>query len=116
MSILNSGRGPFPHLAVVASKYRQLADDLERVARGEHPTEAELRDAPRLTDWSLHLLPLPLPFLSGIVVGHPLIGDGRLCRTSEVMIFDPAAGYARTFSRFYRLGPRRVGSGIDQDG
>lgn len=104
MPILNRGPGPFPHLARMAHKHRALADDLERIARGEHPTEDEMRDAPLLTDWRVYIF--PLPFLLGTVFGHPEIGDGRICRTSELATFDPVAGYARTFSRFYRLGPR----------
>ena len=111
MSILNRGRGPFPHLARMACRYRSLADDLERIARGDHPDEAELRDAPRLSDWRVYIH--PVPNLLGIVVGHPEIGDGRLCRTSELITFDPTGGYARTFSRFYRLGPRATGHATD---
>lgn len=102
MPILNHGPGPFPHLARLSCKLRTLADDLERIARGEHPTEADLDDAPRLSDWRVYVS--PLPFLVGTVIGHPKIGDGRLCRTSGLVTFDPVAGYARTFSRFYRLG------------
>ncbi len=40
-------------LARVAAKYRRLAEDLERVARGEHPTEEDLRDAPLLMEWTV---------------------------------------------------------------
>ena len=34
MSVLNQGPGPFPHLAEIARKYRAIADDLDRIARG----------------------------------------------------------------------------------
>jgi len=37
MSVLNQGPGPFPHLAEIARKYRAIADDLDRIARGRHP-------------------------------------------------------------------------------
>jgi hypothetical protein len=104
MPILNRGPGPFPHLARLACKLSALAEDLQRIARGEHPTERVLRDAPILTDWRVSLS--PTPHLVGTVVGHPKIDDGRICRTSELITFDPVSGYARTFSRFYRLGPR----------
>jgi hypothetical protein len=104
MSILNHGDGPFPELARRARKYRRLADDLERIARGEHPTDLDLRDAPYLIDWRLHFH--PLPHLIGTVLGHPIIEDGHICRTSELATFDPLAGYARTYSRFYRIAKR----------
>ncbi|MGV7030531.1 DUF6634 family protein [Methylobacterium symbioticum] len=105
MPILNRGPGPFPHLAYIARRHSALAEDLGRIARGEHPMGHILRDAPELSDWSVVLF--PIPHMLGIVVGHPEIGDGRICRTSELVTFDPVSGYARTFSRFYRLGPRR---------
>lgn len=104
MPVLHHGPGPFPDLARVATKYRRLAEDLERVARGEHPTEEDLRDAPLLMEWTVRFA--PGPHLSGIVLGHPWIPDGSICRTSELFTFDPTTGYARTLSRFYRLLPR----------
>jgi hypothetical protein len=104
MMILNRGPGPFPDLARRARKCRALAEDLERIARGEHPGEAELRDAPYLTDWRTYVL--PIPYLLGTVFGHPKIENGQICRTSELITFDPHSGYARTYSRFYRLGER----------
>lgn len=103
MPILNHGSGPFPHLARLACKLSALAEDLQQIARGEHPTERALREAPILMDWRVSLS--PMPHLVGTVVGHPEIADGRICRTSELVTFDPVSGYARTFSRFYRLGP-----------
>lgn len=104
MPIMHRGAGPFPELARVAQKYRRLADDLERIASGEHPGEEELPDAPLLMEWQVHLE--PAPHLEGIVLGHPWIPDGQICRTSELLTFDPIAGYARTLSRFYRLNKR----------
>jgi hypothetical protein len=106
MPILNHGPGPFPHLARSAAKHRALAEDLERIARGEHPTPDDLRNAPILFEW--HVFLAPVPHLEGIVFGHPYISDGHICRTSELSTLDPQSGYARTFSRFYRLRPREA--------
>jgi hypothetical protein len=102
MSILDRGAGLFPSLTRRARKYRSLADDLERIARGQHPTDVDLSSVPHLSDWQLY--PLPLPYMLGTVVGHPIIEDGQICRTSEIVTFDPMTVYARTYSRFYRLG------------
>lgn len=104
MVIRHSGPGPFPDLARRAARYRALAEDLDRIARGEHPTADDLRDAPILFEWGLRLH--PGPFLVGIVFGHPYIDDGATCNTSELLTLDPNGGYARTLSRFYRLGSR----------
>lgn len=101
MTIQNKGPGPFPQLARRAARYRALADDLDKIARGEHPTAANLEDAPMLFEWRLQIH--PGPFLTGVVLGHPYIADGSSCYTSELITFDPVGGYARTMNRFYRL-------------
>ncbi len=44
----------------------------------------------------------PVPHLIGTVSGHPRLPDGPI-RTSVLLAYDPDRGYARTFSRFYRL-------------
>lgn len=103
MPLINRGPGPFPHLALKATRFRALADDLDRIARGEHPTKADLRGAPLLARWSVALQ--PWPHLFGIVTGHPTVADGRPCRTSQLFTFDPVGQYARTESRLYRLAP-----------
>lgn len=109
MPILHRGPGPFPELARLAATLRRLSDDLDRISRGEHPGDDDLREAPLLMGWEVFVA--PVPHLVGIVLGHPSIEDGHTCRTSELFTFDPAAGYARTLSRFYRLLPRpSVGS------
>jgi len=104
LPVIHRGLGPFPDLARIAHVHRRLADDLDRIASGEHPGSDKLRDAPLLMEWSVHLA--PVPHLTGIVLGHPYIPDGHTCYTSELFTFDPTAGYARTLSRFYRLLPR----------
>lgn len=49
--------------------------------------------------------------VADLVTGHPDLGDDRLKRSSPLMWVDERIGWARTTSRFYRLGekmdPRR---------
>ncbi|MGE8131663.1 DUF6634 family protein [Methylobacterium sp. NPDC080182] len=104
MSILNIGPGPFPRLAKEAARYRRLAEDLEPIARGIHPDEMLLKDSPILYGWKFFFR--PVPHLTGIVHGHPILSDGRMCYTSQLITLNPDRNYARTLSRFYRLGIR----------
>ncbi|WP_081636472.1 DUF6634 family protein [Methylobacterium sp. 285MFTsu5.1] len=104
MSILHRGAGPFPELARLAYKLGKLAEDLERISKGEHPSESDLQNSPILFEWSVYIA--PVPHLVGIVHGHPYLPDGGICHTSELYTFDPVSGYARTLSRFYRLSVR----------
>ena len=110
MTILNRGPGPFPELAYDAARYGTLADDLECIARGEHTDAEKLQDAPVLFEWKVFIS--PILHLMGIVMGHPKIADGYVCRTSELITFDPGRSYARTLSRSYRLG-QRAEPGVD---
>jgi hypothetical protein len=102
-----------PHLIVRAlapdaitpdltARLRSLADDLDRIAQGDAPTAADLAQAPLLVDWKLMLGWSGL-CLIGFVAGHPLLG-AKTIATSPVWTLDPALRWARTLSRFYRLG------------
>lgn len=44
--------------------------------------------------------------LTGVVSGHPEVGPGPVV-TSGLYYLDPIAGYARTLSRWYKLGNRK---------
>jgi len=86
----------------LTSKLRRLADDLDRIAAGMAPSAAELSRAPLLVDWCL-ALGLSGLSLTGFVAGHPLLGRKQII-TSPVWTLDPDLRWARTLSRFYRLG------------
>jgi hypothetical protein len=78
----------------------------ESTSRSPAPTAAELAAAPVISSWVMTIHPGDdLPSLFGIVVNHPLIADGKSAITSELVAMDRAAGWARTRSRYYRLGP-----------
>ncbi|HWL56816.1 MAG TPA: DUF6634 family protein [Paracoccus sp. (in: a-proteobacteria)] len=67
------------------------------------PSEADLADAPVLSDWKAAISPGGHVMLWGEVVDHPLLGNASI-HTSQLIAMDPEAGWARTASRWYRLG------------
>lgn len=86
-----------------AKRQRALADDLDRIADGGFPDQATLATAPLLDVFSL--MPIMMPVLTGAVTGHPLLpGNGRSITTSIIEVISPSHGWARTQSRFFRLG------------
>lgn len=80
---------------------RTLSWDLAAIFDGGMPTAEQLREAPVLRDhsYSEHRVPC----IEGVVVGHPLLGDGRRIKTSQLFCVDPSLRWIRTLSRFYRL-------------
>jgi hypothetical protein len=81
----------------------QLVDDLRKIRDGGGPAEADLNEAPILDHWTRQLRPVPC--LAGEVSDHPLLpGLGRPIVTSDVWVLAEHQGWARTLSRWYRLG------------
>ncbi|WP_374312862.1 DUF6634 family protein [Dongia sp.] len=78
-----------------------LLADLKRIAAGQAPTAADLADAPLLVGWRMAIRSAPC--LKGTSVGHPLLGMSEIT-TSQVWAGDHAARWARTYSRWYKLG------------
>ncbi|MCW0234733.1 MAG: hypothetical protein OJJ21_14130 [Ferrovibrio sp.] len=81
-------------------KLRSLADDLERLLQWTAPTEADLTHAPELTDYWVDTRPMYC--LKGVVKNHPRI-TSPMATTSDLWVFAPGLGWARTYSRWYRL-------------
>lgn len=67
------------------------------------PTEEDIAQAPVLSDWKAAISPGDHVMLWGEVTDHPLLGNARI-HTSQLIAIDPEAGWARTASRWYRLG------------
>jgi hypothetical protein len=86
----------------LTAKLRSLACDLDRIAIAAAPTAAELSQAPLLVDWRIVLDSRGLA-LTGFAAGHPRLGARRVV-TSQLWVLDPELCWARTLSRFYRLG------------
>ena len=84
------------------ARLRSLADDLEDIRNGEGPCADVLASAPLIVDWHATLSPLGLR-LTGFVAGHPLLGN-RPATTSQVWAADASGKWARTLTRFYKLG------------
>ena len=83
------------------ARHETLLADLRNIAAGRLPIEAELGTAPLLDLWTMGTAPVPI--LVGDVHGHPLL-RGPVIRTTDIQVFAPELGWARTLSRFYRLG------------
>lgn len=67
------------------------------------PSDADLAIAPILSDWKAAISPDGHIMLWGEVTDHPLLGNASI-HTSQLVAIDPEADWARTASRWYRLG------------
>lgn len=102
MTILVSPSGHMSQINEHLDRLRRLVTDVEALACGRSPDPAMLADAPELANWTLAAHATPC--LVGEFLGHPKIRYGQTGKTSDLWIFAPSHGYARTLSRFYRLG------------
>jgi hypothetical protein len=93
---------PGDDLTNTLGNLERLHSDLSRIRNGEGPTDEELKSAPILNRWQAGFRFSPCVF--GQVFGHPILGDQRTIHTSELFAIDTLMGWARTWSRFYRLG------------
>jgi hypothetical protein len=98
MTILFPGDAPHSALASAQS----LAADLACLVASEQPSAGALASAP-VIDWWLPAFRSSGAFI-GKISGRPNITNGRTGVTSQLFVIDPAMGWARTWSRFYRLG------------
>jgi len=79
-----------------------FCDHVEALTAAE-PDAATLAAAPRIDRWSA-ILHRDAVCLLGRVTGHPRLRPGARAITSPLLRIAPAAGWARTWSRTYRLG------------
>ena len=102
MSIIILPNGTALHMDRELHLLTPLQRDIARIDEGPHPTAKDLADAPILEPWSLGMRMQPC--LTGEVYNHPKLRTGARMVTSQLFVFAPHHSYARTLSRFYRLG------------
>ncbi|AID30400.1 hypothetical protein BFX40_02455 [Mesorhizobium sp. SEMIA 3007] len=79
-----------------------LVSDMEQVGLGT-PVEDLVENAPRLDSWLVG--GRSSPCLVGLSTGHPrLTGDERPITTSDLWLMSTDGKWARTLSRWYKLG------------
>lgn len=93
---------PFGSLASLNDQLIALAHDIDELRVNGQPRNVDLRTAPVLEAWMSG--GLVAPCLLGAVIGHPLLGSRPHIHTSQLIAMDADLGWARTWSRFYRLG------------
>jgi hypothetical protein len=92
----------FHSLAPLCRELEMLTNDLRNLNQGTPLSERELQACPLLDQWSFSFLPAPC--LMGAVYQHPTLGTRPHIHTSELVVIDPSKRWARTWSKFYRLG------------
>ena len=80
-----------------------LVADMEALRLGASPESLTKEEAPILDRWVM--AQRPIPCLAGLSSGHPfLVGTGRAIATSDLWLMSADHSWARTLSRWYRLG------------
>jgi hypothetical protein len=90
-------------LEAETARLTRLATDMERVLEGILPEAIVTEEPPLLDRWILGNTLAPC--LVGLSTGHPtLVGANRAIVTSNVWLMSDDMAWARTLSRWYRLG------------
>jgi hypothetical protein len=96
-----SAQFPGDSIEFTIEKLRRLASDLSCIRSGKGPTRPEIVGAPVLDWWAIGVRPV------GCLIGadgHPILREQSRIVTSELFAIDTSRGFARTYSRFYKLG------------
>lgn len=101
MTIWIDRDGPRRDIKREIEKTEALLTDLKRFANREFPTSRELEGAPLIDDYKIDIMYRPA--LIGQAYNHPRLGITSV-QTTELWAIAPTLGWARTWSRFYRLG------------
>lgn len=104
MSILVSPGGEVLRLDETLDRLKRLVADIEALKSGRLPDISGIEGSAVIHGWVLDQRPAAC--LRGYMEGHPTVRPGRMGITSDLWIWAPHHGFARTLSRFYRLGPQ----------
>ena len=112
MLLFNEGRGAGEQLAAETARIGALLSDMERILEGVLPETLVNEEPPLLDRWLLGNVLTPA--LVGLSTGHPALpGTNRPIATSQVFLMSADMSWARTLSRWYRLGRPAERSGLD---
>jgi hypothetical protein len=103
MLLFNSRNEQGPAFVDGMARVAALLADMERIHRGQSPGDLAGSEPPILDRWIL--ASTMVPCLAGLSTGHPrLVGENRLIGTSDLWLLSEDRSWARTLSRWYRLG------------
>lgn len=112
MLLFNHRNEPSADFAGEMERMAALVADMQSIHRGVSPKVMAGDDAPILDRWVLAMRTVPC--LAGLSSGHPeLVGDNRLIGTSDLWLLSRDHTWARTLSRWYRLGRPAETSGLN---
>lgn len=112
MLLFNQRDEPGADFVCETERLAALVADMESIRRGVPPEVMAGDDAPILDRWILGKRLVPC--LAGLSTGHPLLpGSGRPIVTSDLWLLSEDHSWARTRSRWYRLGRPAENAGRD---
>jgi hypothetical protein len=112
MLLFNQRDEPSAELACELERLAALLADMESIHRGVSPEVMAGDSAPILDRWVLAMSGAPC--LAGLSTGHPkLVGENRPISTSDLWLLSKDRTWARTLSRWYRLGRPARRSGLN---
>jgi hypothetical protein len=102
MVVFDRTGGADPSFDFEHARLTALVSDMEQIRRGV-PPERLAAEAPLLDRWLI--MQRPASCLLGRSTGHPLLpGTDREIVTSDLVLMSTDGSWARTRSRWYRLG------------
>lgn len=112
MLLFNQRDEPSADFAREMERLTALVADMESIRRGVPPQVMAGDGAPVLDRWVVAMRTVPC--LAGLSTGHPeLAGENRLIGTSDLWLLSKDHTWARTLSRWYRLGRPAQNPGLD---
>ena len=103
MLLFNENKAPDKAFEREMERLCRLIADIKRVHGGASPEELAGDATPILDRWVIGQRFVPC--LAGLSSGHPLLpGNNRLIGTSDLWMLSEDHSWARTLSRWYRLG------------